>query len=136
MTRLDGRVEDDGLPDEVAYFLDEHIVSIEQLEILLLLLRSQERPWTAETASKELYTQADSAAAWLADLTRRGLLAQTSDRYRYAAGGDLDAIVQLVATTYAQRRIRVIRRVFAVAKDPASAFSDAFRLRPQRREKP
>lgn len=135
MTRLDGRVEDDGLPGEVTAFLDEHIVSIEQLEILLLLLRSQESPWTAETVGKELYTQPDSAAAWLADLTRRRLLAESADGYSYAARGDVDAVVQLVATTYAQRRVRVIRQVFSVAKDPASAFSEAFRLRPRHKDK-
>jgi hypothetical protein len=126
---------DDGLPDEVAAFLDEHIASIEQLEILLLVRSSQDAPWTAEAVSKELYTQADSAAAWLADLTRRGLLREVDGGYRYEPGADCEALVELVATTYAQRRVRVIRQVFAVAKDPASAFADAFRLRKPDKDK-
>ena len=135
MTRLDHPVED-GLPGEVAAFLDRHIASIEQLEILLLVRRSQQAPWTAEAVSKELYTQADSAAAWLADLTRRGLLREDEGGYRYDPGADREALIELVATTYAQRRIRVISRVFAVPKDPASAFAEAFRLRKYEKDKP
>jgi hypothetical protein len=122
-------VEDDGLPGDVAAFLDEHIVSVEQLETLLLLQNLPDAVWTAETLSKELYTQPDSAAGWLADLTRRGLLSEHEGAYRYAPRSDLAPLVEALAITYAQRRIRVISRIFATPKDVASAFSDAFRLR-------
>lgn len=127
-------MEDDGLPSDVAAFLDEHIVSVEQLETLLLLQGRPDTSWTAETVSRELYTQSDSAAGWLADLTRRGLLSERDGAYRYAPRGDLAARVEAVATTYAQRRIRVIRRIFATPKDVASAFSEAFRLRKDHRK--
>lgn len=127
-------MEDDGLPADVTRFLDQHIVSVEQLETLLLLQSRPDASWTAETVSKELYTQPGTAAGWLADLTRRGLLSEDAGAYRYAPRGDVAAVIEAVAATYAQRRIRVIRRIFATPKDVANAFSEAFRLRKDHRK--
>jgi hypothetical protein len=127
-------VEADGLPNDVAAFIDQHIVSVEQLETLLLLQSRPDTGWTADTVSKELYTQADSASGWLVDLTRRRLLSEYEGTYRYGPPPDLAAVVDALATLYVLRRIRVIGRIFATPKDVASAFSEAFRLRKDHRK--
>ena len=50
----------------------DHIDSVEQLEILLLLYQHPERAWTAEAVARELRDLALSAGDRLEDLARGG----------------------------------------------------------------
>ena len=65
------------LPDDVVRFLNEHIESVEQLEVLLLLHRAGASAWTADMVAAALYTQPASAARRLAALHEHGLIEQT-----------------------------------------------------------
>ena len=64
----------DGLTDEIKAFIADHIRSVEQLEILLLLQRNPGREWSAADVSKELYVSPESTATRLADFHARGFL--------------------------------------------------------------
>jgi predicted ArsR family transcriptional regulator len=117
----------------VSRLLAEHIDSVEQLEILLLVHGAPERAWSAAEVAEALYTHPDSAGRRLDALGASGLLVRDAAdgrcwRYRprteklHAAVGDL-------AATYAERRVAVITLIASRPMDNVRAFSDAFRLR-------
>lgn len=110
----------------------DSIDSVEQLEILLLLLQHPERTWTAESVARELRVSALSAGDRLEDLTHDALLARVkaSQEYRYAPGSAaLDEAARGLATAYSERRVTVINLIFSKPVDKIRTFADAFRLR-------
>jgi hypothetical protein len=62
-----------GLPEGVRRLIHEHIDSVEQMEVLLLL-RREPTPWTPEAVARELRIETGSALKRLEDLERRGFL--------------------------------------------------------------
>jgi DNA-binding IclR family transcriptional regulator len=121
--------ERSGLPPDVVRFIRGHITSAGQLDVLLLLRGFPEQSWTARAVADEVYGDAAAVAPLLDTLCGQGLLATTSDGYRYkpknrALGGSVEAL----ADAYARMRHRVIRAIYE-APDPAVSFSEAFRIR-------
>ncbi len=121
------------LPDDVVRFLNRHIDSVEQLEVLLLLHRAAESAWTAEMVAAALYTQPASAARRLAALYGDGLIEQVAgqDRaYRYVPySSDAGEMISTLADTYRERRVAVVTAIASKPMENVRAFSDAFRLR-------
>jgi predicted ArsR family transcriptional regulator len=124
-------VED--IPEDVRRFINEHITSIEQLEVLLLLKRSADREWSAAEVSRELAIHPESAAVRLTDLEGRGLLVAKPDSppaYRYQpTSSALARVVNNLAEVYKQHRVSVITLVFSKPIDNIRSFSDAFKFR-------
>jgi hypothetical protein len=122
-----------GLPEEVRRFVVDHIDSVEQLEILLLLHGQRERTWTAETVARELRIAPISAGERLEEFLRGGLLTRTDGppvEYRYAPGSTkLEAAVDGLSRAYSERRVTVINFIFSKPVDKIRTFADAFRLR-------
>ncbi|MFY0563258.1 hypothetical protein ACN28E_05395 [Archangium lansingense] len=113
-------------------FITDHIDSVEQLEILLLLHQHPERSWTAESVARELRISALSADDRLKDMARSGILAKVQGsevEYRYAPSQQLGDVVAGLATAYAERRVTVINLIFSKPIDKIRTFADAFRLR-------
>lgn len=121
----------EGIPDHVAAFLGDHINSVEQLEVLLLLMRSPERRWSAKELSEELRSSPESASARLDDLHSRGFLARSPDNtYHYQTqNADHDRAIHDLASCYEQRKYTVINLIFSKPVDHIRTFARAFRLR-------
>lgn len=121
------------LPEDVRRFIADHIESVEQLEILLLLHHHGGRVWTAESVARELRIAPISAGERLEDLARASIVSRmqgTPVEYRYAPGSpNLDAAVAGLATAYSERRVTVINLIFSKPVDKIRTFADAFRLR-------
>lgn len=119
-----------GIPDRVVRLVGEHIHSVEQLEVLLLLRREPEREWTASDVAVELATLPQSAADRLADLAHRGFLVKAGESYHYD-GSDRgrDAAVAELEDVYARRRVSLIGLIFAKPSESIRTFADAFRIR-------
>ena len=111
----------------------EHIDSVEQLEILLLLYQHPERSWTAESVARELRVSALSVTDRLKDMTQAGLLSRVEGslaEYRCAPESPkLAEAVSGLATAYSERRVTVINLIFSKPVDKIRTFADAFRLR-------
>ena len=59
----------EGLPSDVVQFVNDSIDSIEQLELLVMLMNSSQRYWDAASAGRALgidpgTTQRDSSSGW------------------------------------------------------------------------
>ncbi|XXF78665.1 MarR family transcriptional regulator [Myxococcaceae bacterium GXIMD 01537] len=118
-----------GLPERVHGFLAEHIGSVEQLEVLLLLRRHPERGWSPEQVARELRIEPGSADKRLEDLERRGFVARwdgPGHEYVYLPGPpEREDTVRGLAEGYAQRRATVIHLIFSKPVECIRTFTEA-----------
>ena len=125
----------DLLPEEVRRLISEHINSVEQLEILLLLRLRADVSWTASQVSEELRSSELSTAARLADLARRGFVTQGTETgggqsYRYdPTTEELRYAVDLLAKAYAELRFTVMELIFSKPIENLRVYANAFRFR-------
>jgi len=116
----------------VRRLIADHIDSVEQLEILLLLYQHPERSWSAESVARELRVSPMSAGDRLKDMTRAAILARVpgaEGEYRYAPERQMGEAVAGLAAAYSERRVTVINLIFSKPVDKIRTFADAFRLR-------
>ncbi|MFO7178436.1 MAG: hypothetical protein DIU78_007040 [Pseudomonadota bacterium] len=122
------------LPREVQELIAQHITSVEQLEVLLLLREHADREWSASAVSEEIRTSERSAAARLADLRTRGFLTSREDAgvtlYRFDPLTDtLRRAVASLSQVYRERRYTIIDLIFSKPIDRLRVYADAFRIR-------
>jgi DNA-binding MarR family transcriptional regulator len=126
-------VGENGIKQEVRTFLADHIDSVLELELLLLLRAHAQPSWTGAELAGELKIDRSWAAEQLAKFATRGILSRSDDadpRYRYApATPALDAIVAAVADAYASHRVTMIGLIFSKPTSTLKSFADAFRIR-------
>lgn len=121
----------DGIPEDVARLVAEHITSVEQLEILLLLAARPGTGWTPKQVSEEIRTSESSAVSRLEDLRARGFLTAGD------AGGfvfqpkheSMRAAVEHLTAVYRERRYTLIDLIFSKPIDRLRVYADAFRFR-------
>jgi len=122
------------MPDEISAdvqrFLADHIRSIAQLELLLMLHRERQRTWTIADAAKELYTAVSMTEPLLESLRAIGLLSLQGGEYRYAPRSvSLDQVVGDLSQVYQQRRVTIVNLIYSAPVQKLQDFADAFRLR-------
>jgi hypothetical protein len=96
-------VAHDRIPPGVRRFVAEHIESVTQLELLLLLHRDPAAERTAQQCSRELQLPAGWVASQLERFAAAELVASTTGgdpRYSFRACGETAGLVDDVAETY------------------------------------
>ena len=120
------------LPDDVTSFIDRYIASVMALEVLLHLAR-HDRVFEPRELSAVLGGSPDAVILCLQQLEADGLIAATSEddlTYQYApTSAALNRTVQVMAETYARRKVAVVTRIFNRSSDDLRSFSDAFKFR-------
>ena len=121
-------------------FLDDHITSVAQLELLLLLRTSPDRDWTLDDLVRELRVEAAWAGQQLRYFTDQGLVdggapptvaaseAPTAWRYRPKTD-ELATSVTALAQAYLLNRVSLIERIYGRPNNSIRALADAFRVR-------
>lgn len=124
------------IPAEVVKLIADHLDTVVQVEVLLLLVTSPQRQFSAAEIGNELRVDPQWAGAQLAELAGRGMLSNSTDPlplYRYAPRTpELGKAIEGLARAYADRRVTVISMIYskpAKPRDPISTFADAFKLR-------
>jgi hypothetical protein len=141
---------ENGINPQVKAFLADHIDSVLELELLLLLRAHAPQAWTPAALAAELKIDSTWAAAQLATFASRGLLVRTGadpagsattagaappsgsadGGYRYEPETpQLDAAVAAVADAYASHRVTIIGLIFSKPTSTLKSFADAFRIR-------
>lgn len=111
-------------------FVTRHIVSLEELEVLLLLQDEKERDWSAAEINGRLRSQQSSIEKWLEALVSLRLAARANDRFRFApASEELAQGAAAVAEAYRERRLKVIELIFSKPDESLLTFIRAFDLR-------
>jgi hypothetical protein len=121
----------DDLPAELRRFIHDHIGSIAQLELLLLLAGDPGKELSAEEAARVCYVTVDAARGIFEAMRADGLVAlQPDGSYRFAPrDAAWQAQVQTLAEYYAQRRLTVTHAIYSRPADALQRFADAFRLK-------
>jgi len=125
------------LPATVRAFLDEHVFSASQLEVLLMLRAAPEAAVTLPELARRTALPPSSLGPWLDAFVSRGLLSRTDEAYRYAPSSrTVAAVLDEVADAWGRRKTTVTRYIYATAEDPLVRFADAFRFRRDDRDRP
>jgi len=127
-------LSDQGLSRDLQDFLSQHIGSVVQLELLLLLQGSAPRAWTRSEIARELRIDAAWAQNQASDLCDQELLecSETDSEPLYLfrpSDPALAALVSRLAEAYVDRRVSIISFIYSRPLDQLKSFADAFRLR-------
>ena len=116
-------------PETVLCFIDRHIESVEQLEILLLLAQ-ETRDWSFTEIFKRIQSSEISIMQRLQQLIAAGFVVTNQGQFRFepADAGVRETIRQL-SDLYRQRRVRVIEAIYNRKTDAVQSFADAFRFK-------
>ena len=117
------------IAQSVRRLIAAHIVSVEQLEVLLLLREHRDRSWTVEQVNDRISSSPSSVASRLVDLERRGFVRHDGTGFRYQGSTIHETALTELAAAYAERKYSVIELIFARATEKLRAFADAFRVR-------
>lgn len=122
------------IPEQMLTFIDDHIESIDQLEILRVLGEDPKKTWTADSLARECQIKPPNIAAILSALEKRGLL-----KTENLASGlvssfaqktpELNDTLSQLLKLYRERPVTLIKLIYARANDRLKEFADAFRLR-------
>jgi len=122
----------ENLTSQVQRFLAEHISSVAQLDLLLLLRTNPQQYWSAADLVRELRVDTAWAESQLREMAARRVLAADPERpdcFRYApADAELDAAIAATARGYLLNRVSVIEFIYR-PNQTLRAFAEAFRFR-------
>jgi DNA-binding IclR family transcriptional regulator len=128
----------DDIPAKVHNLISEHIRSIAQLELLLMLRREPERKWSVEEVAKALYTAVSMTEPLLETLRSSGFVAatgETPERYQYAPrSAEMGQAVADLDGLYQERRVTIINLIYSAPTEKLRNFADAFRIRRKEEE--
>lgn len=121
------------LSNKVKEFIAQHVHSVLQLEVLLLLSQDKDNVWSAHAVSRDLNLSPKSAKVVLDEIVSQGLLipadGATEDLYRYNPSSDeLDKTVSQLARAYATQRVAVLSLILANPVDKVRLFTETFRM--------
>jgi DNA-binding IclR family transcriptional regulator len=126
-------VSQHSLPDAVVGFVHEHVASIGQLEILLLLRRRGGELLEPAAVARELAMDAGWVERELAQLASQGLIENAGNgipAWRWAPRTPaLEAAAAAVADAYVTHRVAVVTLVVERPNQRLRVFADAFRVR-------
>jgi hypothetical protein len=123
------------IPDSVRRLVADHVESVSQLEVLLLLQGGGDELWSPADVSRRLKTPAEHAEAALAKFARAGIAAVEVDaggepRFAYRpASVAIKKAVDTLAARYATHKTTVIALIFETPSDAIQDFADAFKFR-------
>ena len=118
------------LPDQVRRYVLASVSSVPQLEAILLLRAAPSVRWTPALTARRLYVSETRAAELLASLEESGIARRLeSGDFVYAAQGELDALLVLVADSYATDLLGITQLIHSRVDRRARQFADAFRIR-------
>jgi hypothetical protein len=116
-------------PETVLRFIDRHIESVEQLEILLLLAQ-ETRDWSFTEIFKMIQSSEISIMQRLQQLIAAGLIVTREGQFRFEPSEDSSRdTVHELAELYRLRRVRIIEAIYNRKTDAVQSFADAFRFK-------
>jgi hypothetical protein len=121
----------DAVTDIVHRMTRDGVRRLEQLEVLLLMVRRPADAWTALGLAESSMLSTEITASALEKLNRLGFVEQVAGeppRYRFGARVSVDEL-QRLKRVYERDRQRVVNEFFGCNLDVLRNFADAFKLR-------
>lgn len=124
-----GRTASSIVNDEISRFISSSFPSVWALE-LLLLLKSERRPWPRDELIKSLRASELVVSQSLDSLVAGGLASVTEEEAVYMPVSPAVAkLVEQAESVYASKPDKVRRTIVTSSASGIAAFADAFRLR-------
>ena len=124
-------VSDVSIPDEARQFLIQHVRSIAQLEILLLLHSEPNRSWTVEAAYKVVLSNRELVGKIFERFCKLGLASRSeAGTYQFSPTSDqMRTLVATLATLYRERPGRIVQAIYEAPVSEIEEFAKAFKIR-------
>jgi hypothetical protein len=123
----------DEIPDSIRSFIAEHVGSLVQLELLLLLAADPAKGWSPEESAQALFVAPDATYGLFEAMRAQGLcvtLADDATRYSLApASSERQALLKTLAELYRTRRLTITDLIFKGPVEKYQRFANAFRFR-------
>lgn len=112
-------------------FIASNIQSVEQLEILCLLVEDPSKSWSVAEVYRRIQSTERSVQEGLQYFVARDLLtADAAGIFRYSPKtAKLSASTSELVKAYRERRVAVIEMIYRKPLESVKHFADAFRLR-------
>ncbi len=119
----------DPIPENLYRFILVSIPSVPFLEALLVFRAANGAPLTLRELAGRLYMPEKPAFDLLLQLREAKIVEPSdgSDTHRYAASGELHAMLELLASFYAKDLIGVTQLIHSRTGRKAQQFADAFK---------
>lgn len=123
----------EALPSEIAAFIENHLLSVDEIEALSAMSNAPARWWDARLMYAELGIPLSTGRAILDHLGSLNLLdirVLGEIRYRLQPGTpELNRMIRALVEVYRANRAAVLRAVAPVTRRGVLDFADAFRSR-------
>lgn len=122
------------IPVEVRQFVESHIRSLDQLEVLLLVSALPDREWSVDDVYNVVRSSPAVVAERLASFEKAGIFVRSQDPpvYQYRPRNEeLARVISSLSGIYKMSRHRIVELIYAPSRtdDPITSFTDAFRFR-------
>lgn len=124
-------VADDSITKEMRQFLAQHIHSVEQLEIFLVLGEDSSRSWSVREIFQKIQSSEKSIGHCLERFLKESLVtAEGEGQYRLSEKTlPLIRMAVELKEAYRQRHLKVIEVIYPPPLDSVRKFAAAFKLR-------
>lgn len=121
----------DPIPENLYRLILTSIPSVPYLEALLVFRSNADRGVSVRELSSRLYMPEKAAFELVLQLREAGVIRPDAgtDMHRYAAQGELAAMLDLLATFYSKNLIGVTEVIHARTGRRAQQFADAFKFK-------
>lgn len=112
-------------PKDIRQFIDGHLHSLAQLEVLLTLHNEPGRYWTVEEVTNTLYLQSEMASQLLLDLSRDGFASEQLGAYCYGpTTAEVHELIGRLGVLYKERRVAVTTEICTTLRRISQTPSD------------
>lgn len=118
-------------PPEVRQFIFRHLSSVEELEILVMLVNGSGKEWTIEAIYQGILSSRPSVERGLEKFTAAGLAAKSAAApvtYALLPNGE-EATIRELARCYRKAPVRVIEAIYQKNRGSVQGFADAFKFK-------
>ena len=119
------------IPEELRRFLLTSVPSVPFVEAMLIYRAARGQPLAVPDLARRLYLGEKAAADLVRQLLEAGIVApgESPDTHRYAAAGELDARLDMLANFYRTHLVDVTDVIHSRTARRARQFADAFKFR-------
>lgn len=126
------------LSPRLIQFIQQHIQSIRQLEVLLFLYHQSKKEWTPAQVALALCSNEISTSTWMEIFRSQGLLnspKEAPSSFRYdPARPELAEMVSQLAQEYKIRPLKVIDVFLAQPATKMMSFMEAFKIKKESKD--
>jgi hypothetical protein len=127
------KMSEAAIPLEVQQFVNRYILSVEQLEILLLLSAEPDRAWSVTEIYQAIKSNEQSIVERLQSFRQDGLVTETEGKYRFnSISPAVGETVSQLRRIYRERSVALIELIYKDSARQMRHFAEAFKFKKEK----